>query len=132
VVLRDKPTVPAEALALAWDLEARGFDLQVEAGQLRVRPGQALTAADREAIRRWRVHLLAILAYVDQRFPVVPSGSGTARGPGTTRFGGGAGRLGAVGPFSAWPPMGISYEAWATYHAKTYGAWLSAGARRAA
>ena len=53
------------ALALlALDLERRGFCLATEGdGTIVVRPSAGLTAADREAIRQWKAHLLAWLAY---------------------------------------------------------------------
>jgi hypothetical protein len=55
----------AEALALARTLSERWFRLKVEDGQLVVRPGSRLSEADRDAIRRHRDALIAIV----QRFP---------------------------------------------------------------
>ena len=64
VVLRGGLAVPLEALRLAWALEARGFRLDPAPNdQIWVQPGSALTAEDEAAIRRWRWHLRAILAY---------------------------------------------------------------------
>jgi hypothetical protein len=46
------------------DLEDRGFRLLLnEAGQAVIEPTTALTDTDRVAIRRWRRHLGAIVAY---------------------------------------------------------------------
>ncbi len=61
--------VPAEALELLVDLDIRGMSLTVHKGdQLRVarKDGQGapeLTDGDREAITRWKIHLLALVAY---------------------------------------------------------------------
>lgn len=66
VTLRNGLTVPVEALRLAWALEDRGATLAV-AGEdtLLVKPRGLLTDADREAIRRWKLHLLALALYSD-------------------------------------------------------------------
>lgn len=60
-------TLPEEALVLALDLENRGCTLRQDGDRLRVLgPGGAkpeLSAADVEAIRRWKAHLLALVAY---------------------------------------------------------------------
>ena len=64
VTLKDGPTLPIPALVLALDLEDRGFRLLLnEAGQAVIEPTTALTDTDRVAIRRWRRHLGAIVAY---------------------------------------------------------------------
>jgi hypothetical protein len=61
-------TLPEEALVLALDLENRGCTLRQDGDRLRVLgPGgakPALSEGDVEAIRRWKAHLLALLAYV--------------------------------------------------------------------
>jgi hypothetical protein len=49
------------AIALALALEARGHVMTATDGELRVSNGAALTAADRELIRRYRFHLLEIV-----------------------------------------------------------------------
>jgi hypothetical protein len=63
VTLIDGPTLPLQALQLAWDLEDRGVVLSIRDGDLCAGPRRLLTDADREAIRRWRKHLMAIVAY---------------------------------------------------------------------
>jgi hypothetical protein len=64
VRLKGGLTVPGPALTLAVDLEARGFQLRVDADQqFQVAPTAALTAADRAGIARWRLHLAAIVEY---------------------------------------------------------------------
>jgi hypothetical protein len=56
--------VPLEALQLAWSLEDRGATFAVEGGKLVVEaPAAVVTNADRAAIKRWRAHLIAIVAY---------------------------------------------------------------------
>ena len=65
VTLRAGLVLPVEPLRLAWALEDRGFRLAVEEGALVVRPGSALTADDRAAIRRWKSHLFAIAQYCE-------------------------------------------------------------------
>lgn len=61
-------TVPDEALALFIDLDVRGFVLvQMPNGSLRVgrKDGlaQELSEADRTGIKRWKLHLLALVGY---------------------------------------------------------------------
>ena len=64
VTFRGGFIVPAEAYVLLLDLEARGFTLRVEATHaLIVSPPAALTPADCSAIRRWKWHLVALLAW---------------------------------------------------------------------
>jgi len=62
VVLRNGPTVPRPALELAWRLEDRGCSLSIDGDSLVVTPRQLLSETDREAIRRWRWHLIALVA----------------------------------------------------------------------
>jgi hypothetical protein len=64
VTLRGGLTVPAEALQLALDLEARGIPLRTDADHQFIIPRDpTLTEADQVAIRRWRHHLGAIVDY---------------------------------------------------------------------
>ena len=63
VVLVGGLTVPREAVHVAIDLELRGMRLEATGNTLRVSPGSRLTDGDRAAIRRWKLHLLALLAY---------------------------------------------------------------------
>ena len=55
-------TVPAAVVVLALDLEARGFSLTPAGHDLIVRPFSRLTDDDTAQIRRWKRHLLAMLA----------------------------------------------------------------------
>ena len=43
--------------------QARGCRLHVDGQDLLVGPGERLTDADRDQIRRWKPHLLAIVSY---------------------------------------------------------------------
>ena len=64
VTLKGGLVVPLPALRLALDLEHRGFRLALdEHQQFVIEPTSTLTEADRAAIRRWRLHLGAIVAY---------------------------------------------------------------------
>ena len=71
VCLRPGPsgglTVPVQSLRLLWSLEARGFTLTQDGGTLIVRPPEQLTPTDCEQIRRWKFHLLSLLAYIPPR-----------------------------------------------------------------
>ena len=67
VTLRNGPTLPLPVLQLAWGLEDRGFTLSLTpGGTLTVAPTNALSDADRIAIRRWRQHLTALTDYVER------------------------------------------------------------------
>ena len=64
VVLMGGLTVPLEALQLAWALEDRGATFEVEGDDLVIDgPLGFLTEDDRVAIRRWRLHLIAVATY---------------------------------------------------------------------
>ncbi len=64
VSLRGGLTVPMAAVRLALDLESRGFRLALDAyEQFTIEPTASLTQADLAAIRRWRLHLGAIVGY---------------------------------------------------------------------
>jgi hypothetical protein len=64
VTLKAGLVVPVEALRLAWSLEDRGATFALEGSELVVdAPSAVLTHADRNAIRRWRAHLIAIVGY---------------------------------------------------------------------
>lgn len=57
-------TVPLEVVQLALDLEQRGVHLIREDGDvLLVGPRERVTDDDRVQLRRWKRHLLAIMAY---------------------------------------------------------------------
>ena len=67
VTLRDGPTLPLPVLQLAWSLEDRGLRVCLTpGGDVDIAPTDALTAADRAAIRRWRQHLAALTDYVER------------------------------------------------------------------
>ena len=64
VPLRRGPTLPAEAIDLAVELERRAFRLSLDASrQFQIEPMSALTDVDWISIARWRLHLGAIVAY---------------------------------------------------------------------
>jgi hypothetical protein len=61
--LRDGPIVRETAVSLALSLEARGHVMTAHDDKLTVSEGSRLTAEDRAAIARERLHLLAIVVY---------------------------------------------------------------------
>lgn len=64
VYLRGGLTVPLPALRFALDLEHRGFKMALdECRQFAIEPTAELTAEDRAGIRRWRLHLAAIVSH---------------------------------------------------------------------
>jgi hypothetical protein len=64
ITLRHGPTLPADAIRLAIDLEARGFRMSLDAHQqFQIEPAAQLTDEDRAAVARWRLHLGAIVGY---------------------------------------------------------------------
>src|SRR5262245_28685767 len=64
VTLKNGPTLPVEPLLLALDLEQRGIPVATDSDHQFIIPSDSrLTAQDREAIRRWRHHLGAIVDY---------------------------------------------------------------------
>lgn len=63
VSLRGGLVVPAPAFLLLLDLEDRSFTLTPDGDTLVVQPSVRLTPEDRDAIRRWKWHLLALLDY---------------------------------------------------------------------
>lgn len=67
VTLKGGLTVPSEAVRLAVGLCNRGYDLVVEGEVLRLIPAgtsqDPLTDDDRTAIRRWKLHLMALATY---------------------------------------------------------------------
>jgi hypothetical protein len=63
-VVLGRLTLPLAAVELALDLERRGLHLRHEDGDvLFVGPRERLTDEDRAGLRRWKLHLLAILDY---------------------------------------------------------------------
>ena len=61
VVLRGGRALPIEPLLLALELEDRGFRLRCEGESLFVQPADRLTPTDRQRIRRWKRHLIAVI-----------------------------------------------------------------------
>jgi hypothetical protein len=67
VQLKDGPVLPVAPCLLALELEERGFTMRREGGNvLSVQPYDPLTSYDYARIRRWKIHLLAILDYLPQ------------------------------------------------------------------
>jgi hypothetical protein len=67
VCLVDGPIIPRLVLELLMDLELRGVKVSLDGDGLAVEPGSCLTAEDRALIRRYRLHVLAVLSYVHDR-----------------------------------------------------------------
>ncbi len=67
ITLKNGPTLPQEAIALAIDLEGRGFSMRDDRGTLRLSGAdpKLLSAEDREQIKKWKLHLLAVVAYCE-------------------------------------------------------------------
>lgn len=64
VTMRGGLTVPLTPLMLVLDLEARGIRLTAdEDGAIVATPRGRLTDAERDELRRYRNHVLALLAY---------------------------------------------------------------------
>ena len=58
--------LPVEAVLLALDLESRGLRFVVDGDDLLVSPRDRITDVDRVAIRRWKWHLMALVARVER------------------------------------------------------------------
>jgi hypothetical protein len=71
VTLKGGLIVSVEAVRFALDLERRGLDLvpDQDGYGLLAGPRERITEQDRMAIRQWRHHLHAILAYAGQEIP---------------------------------------------------------------
>ena len=71
--LVDGPTLPADVIGLALDLESRGFHVYRSEEKLTVArhdgedPDHLLSEADRVSIRKWKLHLLELYDYVARR-----------------------------------------------------------------
>jgi len=63
VMLAGGLAVPIEPYLLLLDLEGRGFQVTQDGDVLVVCPGTQLTDADCAAVRRWKLHLLALVNY---------------------------------------------------------------------
>lgn len=55
-------TIPREALHAVLDAERRGVQLEADGDSIVVNPPGILTDEERNALRRWRWHVLALLA----------------------------------------------------------------------
>ena len=66
VTARSSLTLPREAVDFAMDLERRGFELSVSDRDINVQPAKALTPADRDALARWRQHVVALTQFCDR------------------------------------------------------------------
>ena len=67
LTLRSGLSLPWSAVEAALALEARGFTFRADRDRLLVSSpdGAVLTAEDRETIRRWKGHVLVMLAEPD-------------------------------------------------------------------
>lgn len=54
--------LPLEVVRLALDLESRGLDLQLDGDNLAVGPKSLITDEDRQLIRRYKFHLMHLVA----------------------------------------------------------------------
>lgn len=63
ICLRGGLCLPVDVILLHLGLEARGFSLTPDGDALIVRPFSQLTEEDKRRIRKWKLHLLALLAY---------------------------------------------------------------------
>lgn len=63
VELQGGLVIPLEPLMLVLDLQARGFTLTPDAGDVVVSPFSKLSGEDCRQLRRWKRHVLAVLAY---------------------------------------------------------------------
>ncbi len=58
--------LPQDAITLALRLESQGFALREDQGKLKLTGDPAkLSVEDRDAVKRWRDHLLAIVDYCE-------------------------------------------------------------------
>ena len=73
--LKNGPSLPAEAVYLAQDLELKGVKLSAKAGSL-VATGPnvskpELSPDERARIVKWKLHLLALVEYCSKENPCV-------------------------------------------------------------
>jgi hypothetical protein len=61
VTLKSGLTLPADALRVLWNLEARGVSFEADDDVLVARPLRLLTDADHRELRRYKWHILALL-----------------------------------------------------------------------
>lgn len=63
VLLRGGLAVPVEPMLLLLDLERRGLQVSRAGDDILVRPSGHLTETDRAGLRRWKLHVLALVDY---------------------------------------------------------------------
>jgi hypothetical protein len=63
VVLRGGLAVPVAPILLLCELEARGIAVWREDDDVLVQPWQRVTDEERVALKRWKSHVLSLLAY---------------------------------------------------------------------
>lgn len=63
VFLRGGLALPVEPCLLALELERRGIRLTRDGEDIIIEPRELLTDDDRQQLRRWKRHVLAILDY---------------------------------------------------------------------
>jgi hypothetical protein len=63
VLLKGGLAVPIEPMQLLFNLQERGFSLVPDGDALIVQPCDQLTAEDCRSLRRWKLHILALLEY---------------------------------------------------------------------
>ena len=63
VQLRGGLVLPLGAIQLALELESRGLRIALDGDAVVISPRQLLTDADRVLIRRWKLHLQAMVNY---------------------------------------------------------------------
>ena len=64
VMLAGGLAVPVEPVRFALSLEARGFRLSRDDGDILVQPASKLTADDWRYLKLWKPHILALLDYL--------------------------------------------------------------------
>lgn len=63
VLLKGGLALPIAPIRLALDLESRGIRLTRDGDDLVIEPWSRLTDDDLDGLRRWKAHMLALLAY---------------------------------------------------------------------
>jgi hypothetical protein len=64
VCLKDGPIVPVAPILLLLDLEAKGFRLERDGNDILIHPASKLSDEDREQLKLWKAHVLAMLDYI--------------------------------------------------------------------
>lgn len=63
VMFRGGLAVPVAPVQLLFQLDGRGFELTRDGDDLVIKPSRCLTRGEREQVRRWKRHLLALVEY---------------------------------------------------------------------